>query len=224
MPFFTERVNLTFSYSNVLRTLIARIVPGTRRSEHITRVQSSVNRQARLPVVTVAPVRQLRSSDRKNRLYLNSHRTTFASRAFRNAAPVVWNNLPHHLTDDLSSPASVRCNLKTHIFSKSFRHWLPWPVCNCDSSIYFWLTCCVTNCLIIIIIIIIIIIYWATWLFWVHHKCACCSLSPCVLPTFHLVMLGRMASAMFHAGSWRMRCYSTLTRWKQFCKELVHSG
>jgi len=86
-----------------------------------------------------APVRQLRSSDGKNRLYLNTHWTTFASRAFCNAAPVVWNNLPHHLTDDLSCPASFRHNLKTHLFSKSFHHWLPWPVRNCYSSIYFWL-------------------------------------------------------------------------------------
>jgi len=59
-----------------------------------------------------AAVRQLCSSDRKNRLNLNSHRTTFASWAFRNAAPVVWNSLPHQLTDDLSYPASFRHNLK----------------------------------------------------------------------------------------------------------------
>ena len=87
-----------------------------------------------------APVRQLRSGDRKNRLYLNSHRTTFASRAFWNGAPVVWNSLPHQLTDDLSSAVSFRRNLKTHLFSKSLRHWLSWPVRDCDSSIYFWLT------------------------------------------------------------------------------------
>jgi len=37
-------------------------------------------------------------------------------------------------------PTSFRRNLKTHLFSKYFRHWLPWPVRNCDSSNYFWLT------------------------------------------------------------------------------------
>jgi len=141
---------------------IARIVTGTRQSEHITPVLArlhwlKITEQIEYKVALLtlkalttgkpdylsdqlqlcAPVRQLRSSNRKNRHYLNSHRTTFASRAFPNAAPVVWNNLPHHLTDDLSCPASFRCNLKTYLFSKSFRHRLPWPVRNCDSSIYF---------------------------------------------------------------------------------------
>jgi len=126
---------------------IARIVTGTRRSEHITPVLARLHWlkiaeriEYKVALLTFkalttgkpdylseqlqlcAPVRQLRSSDRKNRLYLNSHRTTFASRAFRNAAPVVWNNLPHHLTDDLSCPASFRRNLKTHLFSKTFCH------------------------------------------------------------------------------------------------------
>jgi len=88
---------------------------------------------------------------------------TFASRAFRNAALVVWNDLPHHLTDDLSwsdyvmrttsiGEALNRIMLcyvmsclfssqrkNTHLCSISFCHWLPWPVRNCDSSIYFWL-------------------------------------------------------------------------------------
>jgi len=41
------------------------------------------------------------------RLYLNSHWTMFASRAFRSAVPVVWNSLPHHLTDDLSKTNTV---------------------------------------------------------------------------------------------------------------------
>jgi len=154
---------------------IARIVTGTRRSEHITPVLARLHwlkiaEQIEYKVVLLtfkalkegkpdylsgqlqlcAPVRQLRLSDRKNRLYLNSHQTTFASCAVRNAAPVVWNNLPHQLTDDLSCPASFRRNLKTRLFSKSFRHWLQRPVRNCDSSIYFWLTyiCCITNCLI----------------------------------------------------------------------------
>jgi len=141
---------------------IACIVTGTRWLEHITPVlarlhwlkiadrieckvalltfkalkQASLSGQLQL----CASVWQLRSSDRNNRLYLNSHRTTFASRAFRNAAPIIWNSMSHQLTDDLSCPASFHHNLKTHLFSKSFRHWLLWPVRNYDSSIYFWLT------------------------------------------------------------------------------------
>jgi len=126
---------------------IARIVTGMGRSEHIASVLAQLHwlkiaerieyKVALLSFKALttgkpnylsdqlqlcSPVRQLRSSDKKNRLYLNSYRTTFDSRAFRNATPVVWNNLPHHLTDDLSRPASFHCNLKTNLFSKSFRH------------------------------------------------------------------------------------------------------
>jgi len=36
----------------------------------------------------------------------------FASQAFHSAAPVVWNSLPHHLTDDILCPAFFRHNLK----------------------------------------------------------------------------------------------------------------
>jgi len=117
---------------------IARIVTGTRRSEHTTPVLARLHWlkiagqiEYKVALLTFkalttgkldylfdqlqlcAPIRQLRSSATKNRLYLNSHRTTFASRAFRNVAPVVWNNLPHHLTNELSCPASFRRNLKT---------------------------------------------------------------------------------------------------------------
>jgi len=92
---------------------------------------------------------------RKNCLYLNSHQKTFAIRAFRDAALVAWNSLPLQLTDDLLSPAFFHHHLKTHLLSKSFHHWLSWPVCNCDFSIYSWLDmCCVTNCLILILIIL----------------------------------------------------------------------
>jgi len=148
-----------------LAASIARIVTCTRRSEHITPVFARLHwlKIARLIDYEVAlltfkalttgkpdylsdqlqlcsPVRQVRSSDRLNHLYLNNYWTTFASLAFHNAVPVVWNNLPHHLTDDRSCPASFRRNLKTHLFSKSFRHWLLWPIRHFDSSIYFWLT------------------------------------------------------------------------------------
>ena len=138
------------------QNFIACIVTGTRRSGHITPVLARLHwlkiaeqmstklHYWRLKLSQQASqttcLTRFSSSDRKNRLNLKSHRTTFASQAFRNAAPVVWNSLPHRLTDDLSCLDAFRHNLKTHLFSKSFRHWLPWPVRNCDSSIYFWLT------------------------------------------------------------------------------------
>ena len=139
---------------------IARIVTDTKRSEHITPVLARLHRlkiaerlEYKVALLTFkalalckpdylsdqlqicSPVRQLRSSDRKNRLLLKNPRRAFASRAFCNAALVIWNSLQHQLTDDFSSPASFRRNLKTLFFNKSFHHWLPWPVRNCDSSI-----------------------------------------------------------------------------------------
>jgi len=155
---------------------IARIVTGTRRSEHITPVLAWLHWfkiaeliEYKVSLLTFkglttrkpdylsdqlqlcAPVRQLRSSDRKNRLYLNSHWTTFASWAFCNAAPVIWNSLPHHLTDDLSCPASFRLNLKTHL-----QQIFPSLTAVASPQLRFvnlFLTdiCCVTSCLIIII-------------------------------------------------------------------------
>ena len=125
---------------------IACIVTGTRRTEHYyTRTRSASlaqnSRAYRIQSIALltfkaltthrpdylydqlhvcAPVRQLRSTVNTNRLQLNRSRTVFADRAFRNAAPLVWNSLPHQLTDDLSSP--FRRNLKTPFFFKSFRH------------------------------------------------------------------------------------------------------
>jgi len=142
---------------------IARFLMGTKRTEHITPVLAQLHwlKIAQLIEYKVAlltfnaltthqpaylydqqqlcgPTRQIRSSDKINRLQLNSSKTVFAiNHAFRNATPLVWNGLPHHLTNDLSSLASFRHNLKTHLFTKSFRHWLPWPVCNGGSSIDF---------------------------------------------------------------------------------------
>jgi len=42
----------------------------------------------------------------------------FTNRAFSNAAPLVWNGLPHQFTDECSSLASFRPNLKTHQFTE----------------------------------------------------------------------------------------------------------
>ena len=99
---------------------IARIVTGTRRTEHITPVLARLHWlkiaeriEYKVALLTFkaltthrpdylydqlhvcAPVRQLRSTVSTNRLQLNRSRTVFADRAFRNAAPLVWKSLPH---------------------------------------------------------------------------------------------------------------------------------
>jgi len=45
------------------------------------------------------------------KLLLKNPKTAFASRAFCNAAPVIWNSLPHLLNDYSSSPATFHRNL-----------------------------------------------------------------------------------------------------------------
>jgi len=107
---------------------IARIVTGTRRSEHITSVLTQLHWlkiaqriEYKVALLTFKALTTskpdylydqllalrssktaIRSSDMKNRLYLNSHRTTLtvglSVMLWNN---VVWNSLPHHLTDDL---------------------------------------------------------------------------------------------------------------------------
>jgi hypothetical protein len=63
---------------------------------------------ARLPVRSTTCLRSSQTVERSRgsiiRLQLDCSRTVFASRVFRNAAPLVWNCLPHHITDDLSTP------------------------------------------------------------------------------------------------------------------------
>ena len=137
------------SLSNIqkLQNSLARIVTGTRRSEHITpvlarlhwlplamRVEYKVALLTFKVITTQQPsylhdlvkfrtsVRDLRSSSRINSLQTDSSKTVFASRAFRHSAPIIWNNLPSELTDDLSSLNSFKSRLKTHLFRKAFRH------------------------------------------------------------------------------------------------------
>ena len=126
---------------------LARIVTGTRRIEHITPVLARLHwlpiamrveyKVALLTfkVVTTqqpgylndlvklhAPARQLRSSSRVNRLQLDTAKTQFASRAFRYAAPTVWNSLPSELTTDLSSLSRFKTGLKTYLYRNAFCH------------------------------------------------------------------------------------------------------
>jgi hypothetical protein len=126
---------------------LARVVTGTRRSEHITPVLARLHwlpvaqRVAykiallTFKVVTThspgylndlvkfhTPVRELRSNIKTNSLLIDRVRTVFGSRAFRHAAPTIWNSLPSELTQDLSSLNSFKSRLKTHFFRCAFCH------------------------------------------------------------------------------------------------------
>ena len=67
------------------------------------------------------PARNLRSSSR-NLLRDDGAELVFADRAFRHAAPAVWNNLPQHVTADLSSLTTFKRLLKTEFYNRAFRH------------------------------------------------------------------------------------------------------
>ena len=106
--------------------VLARVVSGFRRHDHITPVLTKLKwlpvtsritfkiALVTFKVITMskpgylaemldfqATSRTLRSSSRNN-LHVNVAKTVFASCAFRHAAPSIWNNLPGHLTDYLS--------------------------------------------------------------------------------------------------------------------------
>ena len=125
---------------------LARVVSGTRRSDHITQVLARLHWllvAARITfkialltfkaIMTKKPEylaemldfqatsRTLRSSSR-NHLHVKVVRTVFASHAFRHAAPSIWNNLPTHLTDLSLTQESFKKQLKTHLYNKSYHH------------------------------------------------------------------------------------------------------
>ncbi len=62
------------------------------------------------------PTRTLRSSN-QNLLSVPYARTIFGARAFRNAAPAIWNDLPQDLRD-CHSLQIFKCKLKTFLFVK----------------------------------------------------------------------------------------------------------
>jgi len=123
---------------------LARTVTGSRKFDHITPILAGLHwlpiayriefKVALLTFKTITtnqpaylsellhrrvPTRVLRSSDR-NLLQHDVARTAFASRAFCHAAPTVWNNLPHELTDDLSSLTVFKRLLKTYHYKRAF--------------------------------------------------------------------------------------------------------
>jgi len=130
-----------------IQNSLARIVTGTKRTEHISpvlarlhwlplimRVEYKVALMTFKIVTTQqpgylfdlvkfhTPARSLRSSTKVNRLHVEMSKTVFASRAFHHAAPAVWNCLPPELTNDLTSITTFKSGLKTHLYCRAFRH------------------------------------------------------------------------------------------------------
>ena len=128
-----------------LQNSLARIVTGTRRREHITPalarlhwlpVRERINYKLSVITFNVLTAQQpsylsdllrLRVSSRQlrssclNLLHVDRTKLKFADRAFRYAAPYVWNSLPSTVTSDLSSFATFRRRLKTVLYSRAFR-------------------------------------------------------------------------------------------------------
>jgi len=128
-----------------IQNSLARIVTGTRRSDHITPVLARLHWlpiesrvQFKLAVITYkvltthqpgylaelvqlhVPQRQLRSSSR-NLLREDCANLKFADRAFRFAAPTVWNSLPSNITSNMTSLTAFKRSLKTELYSRAFR-------------------------------------------------------------------------------------------------------
>jgi len=122
----------------------ARLVSGTRRSEHITPVLRQLHwlpvRQriefkmsvlvykalnglspqyladdCQLPLITTTGLQRLRSSNVAT-CDVPRTRTTRGDRSFTAAGPHLWNNLPLHLRDFELSLSEFRRLLKTHLF------------------------------------------------------------------------------------------------------------
>ena len=70
-------------------------------------------------LITVhTPARELRSSSTTT-LHVSRSKTVFGSRAFRHAAPAIWNSLPPALTQNLTTIATFKRALKTHLYRQS---------------------------------------------------------------------------------------------------------
>jgi len=68
------------------------------------------------------PSRSLRSSNH-NLLNTPRPRTAFVQRSFSDAAPRIWNSLPHTITDDLNISAPVfKSRLKTFLYRRSYQY------------------------------------------------------------------------------------------------------
>jgi len=95
------------------------------------------------------PSRQLRFCNR-NLLQKDRTNLVFTDRLFSQAAPTVWNNLPHHVISDLSNLTLFKRLLKRELYKRTYHCWsLTDPALAIlhlvnDST-------CVNNCIIIIV-------------------------------------------------------------------------
>mgnify|MGYP003487581444 FL=1 len=128
----------------LLQNTLARVVTRTRKYDHITPVLRnlhwlpitarinykiavltykllSTNTPSYLSeVISVHhPSRQLRSAANRT-LSVPYVRTQFGARAFRHAAPTIWNSLPASITSASSSLATFKRDLKTSDYKQSF--------------------------------------------------------------------------------------------------------
>src|SRR5208282_855824 len=125
-----------------IQNSLARIVTGSSRTDSITTVLAKLHWlpiqsriQFKLAVTTYTalttqqpsyladllqhhvPIRQLRSSSR-NLLREDCCKLKFADRAFRHAAPTLWNSLPSGITSNLSTLTVFKRSLKTELYRR----------------------------------------------------------------------------------------------------------
>ena len=123
----------------------ARILTLTRKYEHITPVLKSlhwlpVKERIVYKLVTLtykclnnlapqyladlvmpySPARSLRSSDCSLLLESKTKTKSYGDRAFKNAAPRIWNSLPVHIRK-CQTLASLKTNLKQHLFKRCYK-------------------------------------------------------------------------------------------------------
>jgi len=122
---------------------LARVVTGSRRSDHITPILAQLHwlpvksritfkiatlvykiRSTHQPVYLASllenyePNRNLRSSG-QNTLSVPATRTTYGDRAFRHTAASTWNSLPSEIRD-ANTLSTFRSKLKTYLYKLSF--------------------------------------------------------------------------------------------------------
>lgn len=128
----------------LVQNAAARLLTGTRKSEHITPILASLHwlpvhfrihfkillfafkaQNGLAPVYLsellhpYTPTRSLRSADQLLLRVPKTRRKLRGDRAFATAAPKLWNELPLHIRQS-SSVATFKSLLKTHLFSLAF--------------------------------------------------------------------------------------------------------
>jgi len=82
------------------------------------------------------PARSTRSSA-SHLLSVPRHNLSFGARAFRDAAPKIWNSIPLHIRQS-QTYSSFRRHLKTHYFLSAYPAPIAAPVMRPDSLLRLW--------------------------------------------------------------------------------------